>query len=129
MAIWIICAAFVVTALGYSPAPVLAAGALVLTAMAYSVAKRSALLRMGAVFALFVAGHYYAGSAFGWLIQTGSTLELRVLRFITSDELLIGVSSAVMLISVMIGVYGPGPKAEWQEFLRKHQGDDSTPGN
>jgi len=129
MAIWIICAAFIVAALGYSPAPVLVVGALVLTTMAYIVAKRRALLRMGAVFALFAAGHYYAVSAFGWLMQNGSSTEIRVLRFITSDELLIGVSSIVMLISVMIGVHGPDPKTELQKFLRKNQGDDAEPGN
>jgi hypothetical protein len=129
MATWIILAALVITAFGYSPAPVLFVGAIVLTFMAYIEAKRRALLRMGIVFALFAAGHYYAVSAFGSLMRTGSSLELKVLSFIASDELLIGVASLVMLISVMIGVYGPGPRAEFQEFLRKHKDDDATSRN
>jgi len=116
MAIWIVCAAFVVAAFGYSPVPVLIIGALVLTFMAYIIAKRQALLRMGVVFAFFAAGHYYAVSTFGSLIQSGSSLELNVLRAIASDELLLGVASLVMLISVMIGVYGPDQKAEFKKF-------------
>lgn len=97
--------------------------------MAYIEAKRWALLRMCIVFALFAAGHYYAASAFGWLMQTSASPEIKVLRVIASKDLLIGVASAVMLISVMIGVYGPGPKAEFQAFLLKHRDDDAAPKN
>lgn len=125
MAKWIVCAAFVVAAFGYSPVPVLTIGALVLTSMAYIVAKRRALLRMGVIFALFAAGHYYAVSAFGQVMQSGSSLELKILRIIASDELLLGVASMVMLISVMIGVYSPNPKAEFERFLREHKNDDA----
>jgi hypothetical protein len=110
MATWIVLAAFVAVVLGYSPAPILATGALAITILAYIVAKRHSVLRLGASFAVFVAGHYFAVSAFGVLIQSGSTFELRMLRFMVSDELLAGVSSLVMLISVMIGVHGPDLK-------------------
>jgi hypothetical protein len=129
MATWIVCAAFVVTAFGYSPAPVLTIGALVLTFMAYIIAKRRALMRMGVIFALFAAGHYYAMSVFGQIMQSGSSPELKVLRVMASDELLLTVASMVMLISVMIGVYGPDQKAEFKKFLREHQNDDAGHGN
>ena len=117
------------TAFSYSPAPILTAGAPMLTIMAYTDAKHRPLLRMGIVLALFAAGHYYAVSAFGRLMQTGASPEIKVLRVIASEELLIGVASAVMLISVMIGVHGPASKAEFQAFLRKHRDDGAAPKN
>lgn len=62
---------------------------------------RLSLRHMRVMFALFAAGHYYAVSAFGWVMQSGSSPKLNILRVIASDELLLGVASMVMLTSVM----------------------------
>lgn len=121
MAIYFLFAAVIAAALGYSPSPIMAAGGLVLTSAAYFVTRRRALLRMGIVFGVFVVGHYYAVLSLGPALYAGESFEFKALRFVASDELLFGLSAIVMLISAMIGVYGPDQKEEFKKFMREQQ--------
>lgn len=126
MAIYFPLAAAIAAALGYPPTPIMAVGGLVITSAAYLVARRRALLRMGIVFAIFVAGHYYAVLSLGAALYAGESFEFKALRFVASDELLSGLSAIVMLISAMIGVYGPDQKEEFKKF--RHEQQDNPPG-
>jgi hypothetical protein len=81
---------------------------------------------MALVFAFFVAGHFYVSYILRSTLQDVVSTEIEVLRLIASDALLMALSAAVLLISVMAGVYGPHKTAELRKFFRQLYRDDTS---
>ena len=67
---------------------------------------------MSASLALFACGALVIKIALGPLLAHGAAgFELKALQFVTSAELLMVMSAAVMLASVMLGISGNTPDA------------------
>ena len=112
MAILIILAALVAGSLGYSPLPIMVIGGVALSITAYKMSRNRALLRMSASLALFACGALVIKIAMGQMLANGpASFELKVLQFVTSAELIMVMSGAVMLASVMLGISGSTPDA------------------
>lgn len=112
MAILIILAALVAGSLGYSPLPIMVIGGVALSITAYKMSRNRALLRMSASLALFACSALVIKIAMGQMLANGpASFELKVLQFVTSAELIMVMSGAVMLASVMLGISGSTPDA------------------
>jgi hypothetical protein len=112
MAILIILAALVAGSLGYSPLPIMVIGGVALSITAYKMSQNRALLRMSASLALFACGALVIKTTIGPVLTHGAaSFELKALQFVTSAELLMVMSAAVMLASVMLGISGSTPNA------------------
>ena len=67
---------------------------------------------MSASLALFACGAFVIKLTLGpVLVHSAASFELKVLQFVTSSELLMVMSAAAMLASVMLGISGSTPNA------------------
>lgn len=108
MGMWIVAGVLAAIVMGFPSAPVLVIGAVAMVALAYCLSRQASLLRMGASLCFVTLAHFVFRGVAPTLLEKGATdLELLVLRFMTSDGLMLALASGVMLTSFMIGMLHP----------------------
>lgn len=119
MAIWIILAAVVAVMFGFSLLPIMIVGAAAIVITAYIITRQATLLRLGLSFTLFAIGTFAIKVVLGPLLKDASSFELKILGFITSDDLMLTMSAVVILVSIMLGTSGSDRGSRHKNIFRK----------